>query len=324
SAGHSISANGGLGNVPSTQSPFDLPMGGCPAGTRPLVDHFRTVVECGIRPCPDGFACVYSPAETRWQCCSAGSILLKSIAPPPISPDPSPITVTTGPSDPSKPLLECPFGFSLIDEKCIKVLYVGQKGCNSDVQCSVRETNATCDSGYCICPENRPLVHGGKCISDCPAGFANIAGRCYDPTTVIFMDSVDERANGTIGGFCLDTVIEEKRCSVENAYCSEKTVTCTCKPGHELKMDFKNKKDGGSCLLDPSSKFASTKPIPATEAPLEPQQEGELYFVDIGPPPSQSTADIEGSGEEPTNPKEDAEDLDRFLFQSDHMVGVFA
>ncbi|KAF8384426.1 hypothetical protein PRIPAC_73568 [Pristionchus pacificus] len=326
SPGHGIQTNGGFGNVPSTQSPFDvLPVSGCPAGTRPLVDHFRNVVECGIRPCPDGFACVYSPTDSRWQCCSAGSILLKSIAPPPLSPDPSPATETTSPNDPSKPVLECPFGFSLIDEKCIKVLYVGQKGCNSDVQCSTRESNATCDSGYCICPENRPLVHGGKCVSDCPAGFANIAGRCYDPTTVIFMDSVDERANGTIGGFCLDTVIEEKRCSVLNAYCSEKTITCTCKPGFELKMDFKNKNDGGSCLADPSSKFASDKPIPASEALLEPQQEGDLYFVDIGPPPSPSTPELsEGSGVEPTAPKEDAADLDRYLFQSDHMVGVFA
>lgn len=35
--------------------------------------------------------------------------------------------------------------------------------------------------------------------------------RCYDPTTVIFMDSVDERKNGTIGGYCLETLIEEKR-----------------------------------------------------------------------------------------------------------------
>lgn len=30
-------------------------------GTRPLVDHSRRIVECSIRPCPDGFACVYVP-----------------------------------------------------------------------------------------------------------------------------------------------------------------------------------------------------------------------------------------------------------------------
>ncbi|VDO81432.1 unnamed protein product [Heligmosomoides polygyrus] len=57
------------------------------------------------------------------------------------------------------------------------VLFVGQKGCLSDEQCSAREPNATCDSGYCVCPVAKPLVHGGKCVSGCPEGFANIAGR---------------------------------------------------------------------------------------------------------------------------------------------------
>lgn len=73
--------------------------------------------------------------------------------------------------------LECPPGFFLIDGKCLKVLFAGQKGCISDDQCSMREANSTCDSGYCICPVGKPLVHGGKCVANCPEGFANIAGR---------------------------------------------------------------------------------------------------------------------------------------------------
>lgn len=57
------------------------------------------------------------------------------------------------------------------------VLFAGQKGCIDDEQCRVKEKNSTCDKGYCICPIDKPLVHGGKCTSDCPEGFANIAGR---------------------------------------------------------------------------------------------------------------------------------------------------
>ncbi|VDP44751.1 unnamed protein product [Heligmosomoides polygyrus] len=102
--------------------------------------------------------------------------------------------------------IECPPGFFLIDGK---LLFVEQKGCLSDEQCSAREPNATCDSGYCVCPVAKPLVHGGKCVSGCPEGFANIAGRCI----------------------------------VDNSYCSEKTITCQCKIGFTLNMDFENKDD---------------------------------------------------------------------------------
>lgn len=90
------------------------------------------------------------------------------------------------------------------------------------------------------------------------------------------MDSVDERINGTVGGYCLDTLIEEKRCQVKNAYCSEKTITCTCKPGFELEMDFANKNDKGSCKQMESSKFAH-----APQA-APPAIDDELYFIDIG------------------------------------------
>jgi hypothetical protein len=57
------------------------------------------------------------------------------------------------------------------------------------------------------------------------------------------MDSVEERENGTIGGFCLDTVVREEQCEVPNAYCNERSITCQCKPGFELEMNFDNKED---------------------------------------------------------------------------------
>lgn len=57
------------------------------------------------------------------------------------------------------------------------------------------------------------------------------------------MDSVDSRQNGTIGGFCKATVVEEEQCDVENAFCNEKSITCQCKPGYELKMNFEDQND---------------------------------------------------------------------------------
>lgn len=75
------------------------------------------------------------------------------------------------------------------------------------------------------------------------AGFIDIAGRCRDLTTIVFMDSVDERINGTIGGFCKNTVIAEKQCDVDDSYCNEISVTCQCKPGYELKLDMDKQDD---------------------------------------------------------------------------------
>ncbi|KAK6048917.1 EB module [Cooperia oncophora] len=209
--------------------------------------------------------------------------------------------------------IECPPGFFLIEDKCLKVLFAGQKGCLSDEQCSTREPNATCDSGYCVCPAAKPLVHGGKCVASCPEGFANIAGRCYDPTTVIFMDSVDERTNGTIGGYCLDTLVEEKRCVVENSYCSEKTVTCQCKVGYTLNMDFNNKDDKGTCRQDESSKFI--KPPVQEQMPAI---DDELYFVDIG-----SNASDAGESESNSTLQDDI-DVNKYLFQTDELITLLA
>ncbi|VDO19204.1 unnamed protein product, partial [Heligmosomoides polygyrus] len=115
---------------------------GCPLGSKPLVRADRSVVTCNDQSCPNGFWCVFAEKEKRFQCCSSSSILTAPTVAIPI---------------------ECPPGFFLIDGKCLKVLFAGQKGCLSDEQCSAREPNATCDSGYCVCPVAKPLVHGGKC-----------------------------------------------------------------------------------------------------------------------------------------------------------------
>lgn len=63
------------------------------------------------------------------------------------------------------------------------------------------------------------------------------------------MDSVDNRENGTIGGFCKSTVVEDEQCDVADSFCNEKSITCQCKPGFELKMDFDNKNDRVSSFV---------------------------------------------------------------------------
>ncbi|CAJ0583719.1 unnamed protein product, partial [Mesorhabditis spiculigera] len=270
---------------------------GCPAGSRALVGTDRTVVTCGETPCPSGFACLFADEVNRWQCCSTSAPTTLPTPPPEANGTETKTAIKQsslkGASNTTTmpPVLstECPLGFYNIDGKCLKVLYVGQKGCISDDQCGSKEPNATCDSGYCICPAAKPLVHESKCVGTCPEGFSNIAGRCYDPTTVIFMDSVDERANGTIGGYCMDTLVEEKRCLVKNAYCSEKTVTCTCKPGFELDMADKQ----GKCVKLTSTKFHEE--LMMSDAPEQvPELDQELYFIDIAP-----QADAPAAAEDP-------------------------
>ena len=55
--------------------------------------------------------------------------------------------------------------------------------------------------GYCTCQDGQ-LIHESQCVHRCPDGFLTAAGRCHDLSTVVFMDSVEDRDNGTIGGFC--------------------------------------------------------------------------------------------------------------------------
>ncbi|XGW33141.1 hypothetical protein V3C99_017549 [Haemonchus contortus] len=309
-AGHTFSSH--------WSNPEQQTFTGCPLGSRALVRSDRSIVTCHDQTCPNGFWCVFAERENRFQCCSSSTILSNLKRPESSSPSsPSSYMVTAASSTdvPTSPplVVECPPGFFLVDGKCLKVLFAGQKGCLSDEQCSAREANATCDSGYCVCPAAKPLVHVGKCVAACPEGFVNIAGRCYDPTTVIFMDSVDERTNGTIGGYCLETLVEEKRCLVENSYCSEKTVTCQCKIGYTLNMDFNNKEDKGSCRQDESSKF-----IKSPKPERMPAIDDELYFVDIG-------SNASDAGESPSNSTlEDDIDEKKYLFQADELETLLA
>lgn len=49
------------------------------------------------------------------------------------------------------------------------VLYLGQKGCTENDQCSMRVTEARCEQNYCVCPRNK-LIHQSKCVTHCPEG----------------------------------------------------------------------------------------------------------------------------------------------------------
>uniref|UniRef100_A0A915CN95 Papilin n=1 Tax=Ditylenchus dipsaci TaxID=166011 RepID=A0A915CN95_9BILA len=154
--------------------------------------------------------------------------------------------------------LQCPQEWSILLELAKEVVFfVGQQGCDTDSQCTQRTNGTRCYKRYCSCEEGR-LIHESKCVVQCPEGFLNIAGRCHDLTTIVFMDSVEERENGTLGGYCKDTVVMEEQCVVENAYCNERSITCQCKPGFELHMDFENKDDKGLCQKVEGSKFEKT------------------------------------------------------------------
>lgn len=169
----------------------------------------------------------------------------------------------------------CPNGFSAINNKCKKMYYLGQRGCEVDEQCSLTTQYAYCNKEYCACPHDK-LIYNAKCVDSCPLGFLNIAGRCHDITTVMLMDSVDDRKNGTIGGFCLDTVVAEEQCLVKNSFCNEKSITCQCKPGFELEVNFDDTNDKGSCTEYEESKFTKER----LNDYLKPHnQEPELFYV---------------------------------------------
>jgi hypothetical protein len=101
-------------------------------------------------------------------------------------------------------------------------------------------------------------------------------------------------------------VVESEQCKVENAFCSERSITCQCKPGFELRMKFDDVSDKAS-----SSMIPSTNTIQGTCVELEDSKwTGEW-----------ETNTIESSGEELHSllhtDIEDSEDTDRFLFQTD-------
>uniref|UniRef100_A0AC35UHE2 Kunitz/Bovine pancreatic trypsin inhibitor domain protein n=1 Tax=Rhabditophanes sp. KR3021 TaxID=114890 RepID=A0AC35UHE2_9BILA len=168
----------------------------------------------------------------------------------------------------------CAVGYSAIENKCHKSYFLGQRGCVYDEQCSLNTPFAFCNKGYCSCSPEK-LIHNAKCVDVCPVGFFNIAGRCHDITTVMLMDSVETRSNGTLYGFCLETVVVEEQCYVKNSYCNEKSITCQCKPGFELDLNFENMADNGTCLEFSNTKYTSQQ----LNDFLKPQNEESLFYV---------------------------------------------
>uniref|UniRef100_A0A183C102 Bis(5'-nucleosyl)-tetraphosphatase [asymmetrical] n=1 Tax=Globodera pallida TaxID=36090 RepID=A0A183C102_GLOPA len=134
----------------------------------------------------------------------------------------------------------CPPNMVNIGGMCKRMFFLGQPGCEMDSQCSAQTNGTHCVKGYCACPTPL-LVHESKCVLQCPEGFLNIAGRCHDLTSVVFMDSVEQRDNGTIGGFCLSTVV------------------VTEQPGYELRIDdIGNRTEKGFCMAVEGSRFNGT------------------------------------------------------------------
>ncbi|VDK29600.1 unnamed protein product [Gongylonema pulchrum] len=199
---------------------------GCPVGSRPLMDQSNRIQGCNPGMCPMMYSCHYSTQYSRYQCCSSMTASISM----------SPAMADIGDAS------QCDVGSAKIKGRCMRLLYLGQKGCEENEQCSMRLAESRCERGYCVCPRHK-LIHQSKCVTHCPEGFIDIAARCRDLTTIVFMDSVDERANGTIGGFCKGTVIAEEQCDIVNSYCNEKSVTCQCEPGYELSIEFSNPND---------------------------------------------------------------------------------
>uniref|UniRef100_A0A0N5A628 Kunitz/Bovine pancreatic trypsin inhibitor domain protein n=1 Tax=Parastrongyloides trichosuri TaxID=131310 RepID=A0A0N5A628_PARTI len=270
---------------------------GCPTGSKPFLE-FGMPKRCSVLdPCPTDFICKQNRHDASiYQCCSS-TIIVKPIIDNNnyygaesmgfipnnnmnfMNPSKGQLVLRAGFSSSDVEEMDaskgCPNGFSAIENKCKKMYYLGQRGCEVDEQCSLTTQFAFCNKGYCACPHDK-LIHNAKCIDSCPLGFLNIAGRCHDITTVMLMDSVDERNNGTIGGFCLDTVVAEEQCLVKNSFCNEKSITCQCKPGFDLKINFDDLNDKGSCDELEDSKYTKER----LNDYLKPQnQEPELFYV---------------------------------------------
>uniref|UniRef100_A0A7E4ZR88 Kunitz/Bovine pancreatic trypsin inhibitor domain protein n=1 Tax=Panagrellus redivivus TaxID=6233 RepID=A0A7E4ZR88_PANRE len=262
------------------------PISGCPPQSQPLLNsETRTPHPCStMSKCPEGFTCYSNyPDGRNAQCCTT----MPSQAPVESQNDASPAK--------QEPIRACPAGFVKIGEVCKRMFYVGQPGCSSNEQCQSVSNNTYCEKGYCRCPENK-LIHSGECVASCPEGYVHIAGRCHDLTTIVFMDSVEDRANGTIGGYCTETVVVEDQCLVENSYCNERSITCHCKPGFELKMDFENKDDKGACIKVEDSKYEDEGTPAADEGvpnEIELSKLPEFFIIEA----SADAAEIEGSGE---------------------------
>jgi len=246
----------------------------------------------GSTACPQSYVCQYSIPFLRWQCCTITTLTVSRTHKWP-SPNPSINAMAIGSGFSSLPTVQLPTAEQLpplptvqlpavqlpavqlpvvqfnpnecgphaykINNICLQLLYPGQRGCTVSDQCALKVAETRCDAGYCMCPAHK-LIHRGRCVGYCPDGYINVAARCNDITKVVMMDAVDERQNGTIGGWCLDTVVKEKQCTVEHSECSQRSLTCQCKHGYELEMDFydyeqSEKPTGGVCISIEDSKW---------------------------------------------------------------------
>uniref|UniRef100_A0A914XB03 Uncharacterized protein n=1 Tax=Plectus sambesii TaxID=2011161 RepID=A0A914XB03_9BILA len=243
--------------APSSRSASSA-LDGCPIGSRPLFDGVSQVRQCdpmtGSTACPQGYLCQYSVPFLRWQCCTASTLRARKWPSPSID-----SAVSRFSSLPSAPfsLEECPANTYKINSKCLPLYYPGQRGCTVTDQCALKVPETRCDAGYCMCPSHK-LIHQGRCVGFCPDGYINAAARCNDIMNVVMMDAVDERQNGTIGGWCLDTVIRENQCTAEHSECSDRSLTCQCKHGYELDIQAVDEVQNiaiGACIPIADSKW---------------------------------------------------------------------
>ncbi|VDP22280.1 unnamed protein product [Onchocerca flexuosa] len=127
---------------------------GCPMGSQSLMDQWNRIQGCNPGMCPQMYSCHYSVQYNRYQCCSnmPGSFKMASAIAADIAEN-----------------SECEPGSTRI-----KVLYLGQKGCTENEQCSVRVAEARCKRNYCVCPSNK-LIHQSKCVTHCPEGLFHVS-----------------------------------------------------------------------------------------------------------------------------------------------------
>ncbi|VDO70105.1 unnamed protein product [Onchocerca flexuosa] len=127
------------------------------------------------------------------------------------------------------------------------------------------------------------------------------------------MDSVDERTNGTIGGFCKNTIIDEEQCDVNGSYCNEISITCQCKPGYELKIDMNEQDNMGSCIKMEKSKFTNE-----TSTTPDEMNSMDFYLMEDDNSIRNNTFPFFEN-----EPFDDSENLERYLIQiDDHNIPI--
>ncbi|KAL7073089.1 hypothetical protein ACQ4LE_008101 [Meloidogyne hapla] len=312
---HSIYANYGMSSTSTnnfanksersnnSSSSSSLFVASCPPWSRPLLDSsigLGRSCSTWIR-CPAGFTCYSNfPDGRNAHCCTTvpldNRIVFKANTAavladeqqqyPQFNSQYSTQTNNNGTlniSTTSTGIGKCPSNMINIGGLCKRMFFIGQPGCETDQQCAARSNGTVCTRGYCACPPPL-LIHESRCVLQCPEAMLTIAGRCYDLGSIVFMDSVDNRENGTIGGFCLASVVPKEQCNVSNSYCSEKSLTCQCTPGYELRInDINNRTEKGLCMEVEGSRFqgnASTKRLFdfAHDEEIEQFEEEKVFF----------------------------------------------